>query len=172
MFNFIRGVLGLAPWVKDFQCDREIEFDYVNRSHEPAHHQVAVKSLRESLMGQASIRAAFLDGGDDEYTFILNRMSNVRDLKSGHKVPGSHLSDWLEIIDRSNLNKPGMFFNPLHAGADNTQLTLDDLLPAREHIKSRAMLLLDLRYGRYGPSNFFQNIERFELNSLRNGSRS
>ena len=69
MFHFLRWLLGFAPWGKHYECDRGIDFDYVNISGERRHHAICVHLLIERFLGPAMIKGIYPDGSDHEYAY-------------------------------------------------------------------------------------------------------
>ncbi len=91
MLNLSHWLLASARWETRFQCDREIEFEYGEEQIRP----VAVHSLVERCIGPSTIEATLPDTGY-KYTFVISRMKNIRDLRSGYYVRLRRFIPWLK----------------------------------------------------------------------------
>jgi hypothetical protein len=91
MLDLSLWLSGVTPWATRFQCDRVIEFDYGSKQIQP----VTVQSLVERWIGPSTIEA-FLPETGRKRTFIVSRMRNIRDLRSGYYVRRRRFTQWLK----------------------------------------------------------------------------
>jgi hypothetical protein len=91
MLNLSLWLLGSGCWETRFQCDRMIEFEYGDKQINP----VAVHSLVERRIGPSTIEAS-LPNTNIVHTFIISRMRNIKDLRSGYYVRRRRFTHWLK----------------------------------------------------------------------------
>ena len=92
MLSWIGSFLGFFPKPRDLDLD--LAFDYSAKNGAPKHHEVHTEKLLRTNRFNPAIIGKF-ENDDQEYTFLLKRMSKVKNQRSHRGPSGDDLEAWL-----------------------------------------------------------------------------